>query len=125
MTVSQAISQVDSLKVNMFSIEDKINWLSRLDWKIYKEIICTHQYNDGEEEVTYDGYTVDDMDTDMIAGEPYSEMYIHWLEAQIDYNNMEFESFNNSNSMFDANYSAFRNAYNASHLPIGRRRNYF
>lgn len=125
MKISEAIAEVDSQKINTYSVEQKIKWLNRLDSRIYNDIICTHQYNDGEEHVTFDGYDLSDEDTELIVGEPYAEMYVRWLEAQMDYNNMEYDAFNNCNAVFESIYGSFRNAYNQSHLPVTSRKNYF
>lgn len=125
MTIHEAIAEVDSLKPNMFSEGEKIKWLSRLDARIYEKIILTHEYNDGEEEVEFDGYKEGDGEVELIVGQPYDEMYIRWLEAQIDYNNMEYDNFNNANMMFEAIYSNFRNAYNQSHLPKSSRKIFY
>lgn len=126
MTISEAIAEIDSQKINAYEHEKKIKWLDRLDNRIYNEIILTHEYNDGEEEVTFSGYNADtDMDTELLVGEHYAEMYVRWLEAQIDYNNMEYDAFNNCNSVFESIYSSFRNAYNQSHLPVQCRKKYF
>lgn len=125
MTIHDAIAEVDSLKPNMFGEKDKIRWLSRLDARIYQEIICTHQRNEGEEEISFTGYGEDDGEKELIVGQPHDELYLHWLEAQIDYHNMENDSFNNSNAVFDAVFSSFRNAYNQSHMPKGTRKIYY
>ena len=125
MKIHDAISEADTLKPNMFGEKEKIKWLSRLEMRIYQEIICTHKYNEGEEEITFTGYGEDDGEKELLVGEPYDEMYIRWLEAQIDYNNMEYDGFNNSNAVFESVYSSFRNAYNASHMPRGSRKTYY
>ena len=125
MTIHDAIAEVDSLKSNMFSEKDKIRWISRLEARIYQEIICTHQRNEGEEEISFTGYGEDDGEKELIVGKPHDELYLHWLEAQIDYHNMEYDSFNNSNAVFDAVFSSFRNAYNQSHMPKGTRKIYY
>ncbi len=125
MTINEAITEVDALKANMYGRAEKIRWLSRLDWRIYNEIIATHEYNDDEDEIEYEGYTEDDNETELLAAEPYDEMYVHWLSAQIDRSNMEYDSFNNSNAMFEAVFSAYRNFYNAEHLPVVIEKNYF
>lgn len=125
MKIHEAIAEVDHLKPNMFDEKVKITWLSRLDTRIYQEIICTHRYNEGEEEITFDGYTENDGETELLVGQPYDEMYVRWLEAQIDYNNMEFDGFNASNSVFESIYGNFRNAYNQSHMPKGARKLFY
>lgn len=125
MKVIDAINEVDNLKANMYTLQDKIKWLSRLDRRIKLEIIDTHELIDSEEEISFDGYGPEDTEAELLVGEPYAEMYIHWLEAQIDYNNMEYDGFNAANAMFDSVYSSFRNAYNASHMAKGHKRAYF
>ena len=125
MTIHDASAEVDSLKSNMFSEKDKIRWISRLEARIYQEIICTHQRNDGEEEISFTGYGEDDGEKELLVGQPHDELYLRWLEAQIDYHNMEYDSFNNSNAVFDAVFSSFRNAYNQSHMPKGTRKIYY
>lgn len=125
MKINEAISEADNLKPNAYAEKDKIKWLSRLDTRIYQEIICTHEYNEGKEEISFTGYGENDGEKVLLVGEPYDELYIRWLEAQIDYNNMEYDGFNNANAVFEALYGAFRNAYNASHMPKGGRKIYF
>ncbi|MBO4915194.1 MAG: hypothetical protein J5449_08305 [Oscillospiraceae bacterium] len=125
MTIHDVIAEVDKLKPNMFDEKDKIKWLSRLEQRIYQDIILTHEYNTGEEEIVFNGYTEDDGEQELIVGEPHDEMYILWLAAQIDYYNMEYDSFNSSNAMFDSVFRSFRNAYNQSHMPKGTRKIFY
>ena len=124
MTIQQAINQVDDLKPNYYSDEHKIRWLSRLDMQIRKEIIDSHE---GAPEDPFPGYdeNTDTESTVMLVPEPYDELYIHWLAAQIDLNNAEYEKFNNSNALFSATYSAFANAYNRAHMPKQTSFTYF
>ena len=160
MTIDQAINEVNNLKPNMYELPEKIKWLSRLDRRIFEEILLTHELRPEEkepflpedeerpeppepnlapwalelrwrppmppeEELVFPGYTEEDQDTELIVGEPYDELYIHWLSAQIDRNNMEYIGFNNSNAMFEATYAAFRNAFNRSHMPKSRKKRYY
>ncbi len=126
MTIREAISEIDNLKPNMYGYPDKIRWLSRLDGRIQQEILDTHDYNEGEEDPEFSGYTPDtEDDTELLAPAPYDEIYVHWLAAQIDYANREFDSFNSSNAMFESVFTAFRNAYNRTHMPKGHRRIYY
>lgn len=125
MKIADALAEVDNLKPNMYGKKEKIQWLSRLDARIYEEIIKTHERGADEEEISFTPYTENDEEKTLLASQPYDEMYIHWLEAQIDYNNMEFDSFNNSNSMFESVFSLFRNAYNRTHMPKGTEKVYF
>ena len=123
MTVQEAINQVNDLKPNYYSDEHKIRWLSRLDKQIRKEIIDTHEDAPEEEFTGYDTET--DTTTVLLVPEPYDEVYIHWLAAQIDLNNAEYERFNNDNALFAAAYNAYASAYNRDHMPKGSTVRYF
>lgn len=125
MKISEAIAEVDNLKPNMYGTKDKIKWLSRLDARIYQEIVQTHERNEGEEDITFTPYTENDTDKELLVAQPYDEIYVHWLEAQIDYSNMEYDSFNNSNAMFEAVFAQFRNAHNRCHEPKGETKIYY
>jgi len=126
MTIRQAITEADALKPNMYQDPDKIRWLSRLDGRIQQEIIATHELNEGEEPPEFEGYTADTRDdTELLVPAPYDEIYVRWLEAQIDYANREYDSFNASNAMFESVFASFRNAYNRTHIPKGAGKIYY
>ena len=116
MTIIEAINRVDqSKRGNTYSKTDKIAWLSKLDWMVKRHIIDTH---DGGEDVVFDGYDADtDEKTELLAPPPYDEMYLRWLEAQIDRANDENESYNASIILFNTEYDAFECYYNREHLP--------
>lgn len=123
MTIIEAINRIDSLKPNSYSPEDKIAWLSIVDGEIKENIINTHE---GAENVAFNGYTVDTPhDTVLLVPAPYDDIYIKWLEAQIDYANGETKRFNNSILMYNTAYSAFSRYYNRNHMPIGTTIKFF
>lgn len=115
MTINEAITQIDSLKVNTYTPADKIGWLSRVDTMIKKNIIDTHE---GAETVLFAGYTEEtDPETVLLVPAPYDELYIRYLEAQIDYTNGEYAKYNNSITMFNSAYEAYANFYNRNNMP--------
>lgn len=117
MKLREAIDRIDSLKHNVYSTEEKVEWLSRLDGLVKEQIIDTHE--DGEE-ILYEPYTVGrDMDRQLLIPAPYDEVYIRWLEAQIDYYNGEIARYNNSMLMYQAAYDDFSRSYNRKHMPRG------
>jgi len=115
MTIREAIDKIDVLLHNTYSTEEKVAWLSKLDWMVMKQVILTHA---GAKDVVFDGYTTDtDMDTELLIPEPYCEAYTKWLEAQIHYNNAEYPKYNNAILMFNAEYEAYGAEYNRTHRP--------
>lgn len=115
MTIIEAINRIDLIKPNLYGQTDKIKWLSDLDGRIKSEIIDTHE---GGENIVYEGYTeFTPYDTKLLASEQYDDLYIKWLESQIDYTNGEYQSYNNSVTAFNNLYSAFERYYNRQHMP--------
>lgn len=99
-------------------MEDKVDWLSALDFKVKSKIIDLHEQN---EMVPFTGYdTDDDIDKDLLAPAPYDEMYLRWLEAQIDYYNGEEDRYNNSIILFNNAYEDYKKHYTRTHMPISR-----
>ena len=132
MKIIEAINQIDSLKRNTYSQSDKIRWLSRLDLMIWRLIISTHEgipmvpEEPSEEDaepvmkpMEFHGY--DDStpaDTELLAYAPFDQMYLNWMEAQIDYENGEFDRYNNAIVVFNTCFGQFRNDYNAHHKAL-------
>ena len=123
MKIIEAINQIDSLKHNTYSQRDKILWLSRLDSMVKRLIIDTHE---GGEDVVFEGYTdTTDPETELLVPAPFDEIYLRWLEAQIDYANGEYGKYNNSILMYQASYDGYANYYNRNHMPKGKTIKYF
>ena len=125
MKINEAINEADSLEPNQYTYQDKITWLSRLDLQVKNEVFDTHHYNAGETPVEFEGYSEDDGDVDLLVGEPFAEMYIYWLSAQINYHNREYDGFNAANAMFDSVYQNFKNKYHAEHKPKGVNKRFY
>ena len=123
MTIMDALYRIDELKPNSYSQPEKIKWLSSLDGVIKREIIDTHE---GGENVVFNGYGEEaDLTTELLVPAPYDDIYLRWLESQIDYSNGEYGKYNNSISMYNTAYTAFANYYNRTHMPIGKKFKFF
>lgn len=119
MTIREAINRVDNLKFNTYSDNDKVEWLSRLDNSVKNLIIDTHE--GWESSSAFMGYgDTTDMDTVLLVPAPFDEIYLRWLEAQIDYHNGEFDKFNASIIMYNTAFDAYANFYNRNHMPRNR-----
>lgn len=122
MTIIEAITGLDALKFNTYAQDQKVQWLSRLDSMVKKQIIDTHE---GGEAVSFSGYTAGTpMDTVLLVPAPYDEVYLRWLEAQIDYHNGEYDKYNNAIIMFNTTFEAYAAYYNQNHLPKGGGRRF-
>ena len=122
MKIIEAINGIDSLKHNTYSESDKVAWLSRLDAMVKKHIIDTHE----GDEVTFTGYDDStDLQTELLVPAPYDEVYLRWMEAQIDYHNGEYDRYNNAMDMFHTAYEGYQNYYNRTHMPKGKKFKFF
>ena len=122
MKISEAITQLDSLKHNTYEKKDKVEWLSRLDWMVKRLVLDTHE----GEEITFTGYDdTTDLSTELLIPAPFDEVYLRWMEAQIDYHNGEYDKYNNGIDMFNTSFDAFKNYYNRTHMPKGRKFKFF
>jgi hypothetical protein len=121
MTILEAIGRVDALRHNTFSQEEKIQWLSQVDGLVDQELIRTHE--DGVTFQPYDARTP--LEQELLVPPPYDEMYLHYLQAQMDYHNAEYDRYNRSMGMYQAVRTAFANHYNRTHRPLGQRFSYF
>ena len=118
MTIAEVISKVDSLKPNTYTPEDKVEWLSSLDARVKTQIIDAHE---STEPVDFHGYdSLLDQNTELLVPAPYDEMYLRWLEAQIDYHNSDDDRYNNAIILFNNAYEGYKKHYTRTHMPISR-----
>lgn len=120
MKICEAIAEADRLKPNAVKAIDKIRWLYRLDEKIKRDIIDTHE---GAIDTVLEPYTEADTDRELLVLEPYADIYVHYLEAQIDYANLEYDGYGSTSAMFEASFEDFRNDYNRHHMHKGVKKN--
>lgn len=123
MTIRECIDKTDNVKPNKYSDEQKVEWLSVLDHKIFKDVILTHWRFPWEKPLKkFKPYSVDDMSTELIVEEPYEELYEAYLKMKIDEANEETGKYNNSATFFNYYLEEFKKGYNQSHKPINRAR---
>ncbi len=100
LTVEQVLEQVDSLLPNQYTEEQKKYWLHQAEGFVIAEIT---------------GGTLPDApmadDAVLTVPAPYSELYRHYVEAQIHYANAETERYNNAMALWNSLFLAYRNFY--------------
>lgn len=120
MTVIEAISKLDARKFNTYDQETKVGWLSALDARV-KNIVAAHEGDDG---TVFSGYNADeDLHRQLLVQEPFDDLYIHYMEAQIDLGNGEGDGYNAAITLYNALFSDFRAWYGRNHMPkMARKR---
>lgn len=118
-TIQAALDMIDTLKPNMFSTQQKVAWLSDLDGMVYREIILNHEgFEDMEPFTGYDVETPND--TVLLATEPYSDVYRHYLSAQMDIANRETGEYAKDMALYNSAWQTLVDWYNRNHLPIAK-----
>ena len=122
MKIIEAINRIDSLKHNTYTQNNKVAWLSEVEFDVVKNVINTHE----GDEITFSGYDDStDLQTELLIPAPFDKVYLLWMEAQIDYYNGEYDKYNNAADLFTVNYEAFKNYYNRTHKPKGKKFKFF
>ena len=114
MTVAQAWAEIDALKPNAYTDAQKRRWLSELEGIAADEI-----FGSGE---TFLPIGEADGALELAIAEPYCDVYLKYLEAQMDFHNGDFARCNNALGMFNALYAAFAASYRRGTLPGARTR---
>lgn len=108
-TMNKVIEHVDSVKPNTFDAETKFKWLCDLDGMISRVVMQ-------RDPIKYK--FPNDMDTELLVGAPFESIYDLYLEAQVDFHNREYDHYNNSMLMFNAQFEEYKKAYIRENRPV-------
>lgn len=106
MTISQAIERIGAVKDSQYDVETMVGWLSDCDGKINEDLRGYHA-----EHCALERYDPNRMGQELLVPDPYSELYVKYLGAQIDYFNNELERYNNSMVMYNVALSDYYDWY--------------
>lgn len=113
MTIDEAVTGFDLLYPNGLSYEQKLEWLSRLDKRIFDDVYS--KYEDCIPE-SFDGYTrFSPACTVLLVRFPHDDIYVKLLAMQYDLLNGDISRYNNSARIFNAAYAELCAAYNRTH----------
>lgn len=119
MRIREAIQRVDEVKPNSYSDFEKVRWLAYIDGMLKNDTVKKHHVNAGEDANPSTAYCVDNQDVELLAPEPFSEMYVTYLKMKIDEENGETARYNNSAVMFNGQYADYVRFYHKEHRPNG------
>lgn len=75
------------------------------------------------DDADFTGYTDDTaQDTELLAPYPYDEIYVHYINRQIDLQNQELDKYNNDTSLFNNAYDTLGDFWTRTHMPKQRSR---
>ena len=116
MTIREAIDRVDGLRPNAVSETEKRLWLAQLDGAVRRQIHGQHEDNQavGGADVKQGDDTV------LLAEEPYTNLYLYWLMAQVDLALGELTRYNNDMMLYNLALTEYAVDYKRRHLPVKR-----
>lgn len=115
MTAWDAIRWIDDKQHNVYSVEDKLRWLSQVE-----AMACRLKERCG---IPSKSREVEPQ-TELSVPEPYDGLYLRYLEAQIHYTGQEYAKYNNAMAMFSSLWQEYANAVRRGNAPRGQR-NFF
>lgn len=125
MTVREAITQTDGLKPNKYSIEDKLRWLSEVEYSIFDDLVKRYKSPfpfpiPFEIPKPFKPFTEEDMEKELYAPFPFSNIYPAYLKMKIDEENQETDRYNASATLYNYYYDEYAKHINKTRRPKGK-----
>lgn len=137
MTVQTLISQYDEERPNQIEQNIKIRWLRQIEKMLWKEIVLTHSVHGMDDLLRkpkpdkkpdrkpefYEGFDLEkyfedwDVGSELVADEPYQEVYIDYMDMQKARMLNENTKYNMASQLFNNALNSFRDYWNRTHFP--------
>lgn len=115
MTIQDVITNIDNIKPNQYDEGTKLDWINQIENKVYQMM----KLRKGSEDIKKPHITIEsDYDETLLIPDTYSDIYMHYLSAKIDYYNGETKRYNNSMIMFNSSMEEFENYWYRQHPQI-------
>ena len=115
MTIRELLDYIDDVRPNAFTEAQKLLWLNELEARIQRDVFLSG------EAVQY--RLPEDEDAAPLLNPPHDAVYRYWLEAMTDYANGEYNKYQNTMQMFNAQWNAFASWFAETYRPAdGYRR---
>lgn len=115
MTVQEAITQSQAVRPSQYDRATMVRWLSDLDQEMFDSLVKNHW---GLEETPHGPYTeLADLTTELMAPDPYSRLYVLYLNAQVDFYNGEIGRYNNTTAAYNEARQAYADWINRENMP--------
>ena len=113
-TMNKVIEMVDRTNPNVYTEEDKYEWLKTVDGLVAHEVLQTE---------APDYELPRDADSPLLVPNPYDDMYLMYVSAMIYLHNREYDHYNNAVLVFQQRYEQFKAWYIQQHA-AGKARNF-
>lgn len=122
MTVSEVIQKYDDVRKNQISDDQKMKFLKAIDQMLMTETVRTHELPEKLKDVDLDHYFDNwNMQSEMLAAEPWDELYIHYLDTKIAWMQNDTKKLNTATVLYDNVLLSYKGWYNRSYMPLKGR----
>lgn len=119
MNITELINIVDKLKPNPFTNDVKVAWINEVWLMIAEQIL--NRYEGGEDLKSYKKYDYRyDMDKELIYADEFSDVYINYMLAKIDFYTAEYGRYNNSVALFEASFNELAKMVRRTKKPVNK-----
>jgi len=109
MRICDVIEHVDEIKPNAFSDQVKLNWLNALEGRLISDVLLLSPLPPYTMERDWNSY--------LLLDPPYDDLYVLWLEAQVDRANNEYNRYANTLAIFNGYYANFTRWFAETYAP--------
>ena len=142
MTVAGIIQQYDTERPNSVDAEIKVGWLRKVEQMIVNEVISQHEHDlDDKTELSLSvvGSTLFikeagsiaehiasfGMDSHLLVPEPYDDLYIHYIDQRIAYNNNDMRRYNAAAQQYNNALLTYQQYFNRNYPTIKTQKRMF
>ena len=117
MNIQQALDFADGMKPNAMDRQMKLAYLTEVEQLFVKELVLTHKHTTDQE--TLPVYTEDtDAGTELLIPDPDCMVYVYWLMAKIDMQNLEADKWDQDTQRFEQAWGTLADRWTRNHMPI-------
>lgn len=142
MTVAGLIEQFNAERPNQIQDDIKVYWLRKCEQMLINEILKSHEHDlESEDRMTmkvagstlkitsagsFDKHIDEfDMDSTLLAPEPYDDLYIHYLDQRLALNNNDTKRFNVAATMYNNALLTYQQYFNRENKTIQKKSKIF
>lgn len=113
MTARELLTTIDQMRPNAFTDGEKLQFLNTIEGRIYTEILNRAEGND----LTFVPFQEGEEEKELIVPIPYTDIYIYYLAAMIDFYNGDSDRYNDTMVLFNQAWEDYAAHYREENKP--------
>lgn len=113
MTARELLTTIDQMRPNAFTDGEKLQFLNTIEGRIYTEILNRAEGND----LTFVPFREGEEEKELIVKIPYTDIYIYYMAAMIDFYNGDSSRYNDTMVLFNNVWDEYAAYYRENNKP--------